>query len=102
VPDFSHSNYPATPLSIGSTLNMDYVQAFVPALNTSPHRWLMAPYIDHSRVRALLESQGYKTISISTNWTITDNVTTDVYLHPAPVMLTDFEGFILDLTLTTV
>lgn len=98
VPAFSHSNYPATPLSIASTLNMDYIQALAPALDKNPHRWLMAPFIDHSRVRALLESQGYKTISISTNWTITDNVTTDVYLHPFPVMLTDFEGFVLDLT----
>ena len=98
VPGSNHSNYPATPLSIASTLNMDYVQAFVPALDQSPHRWLMAPFIDHSRVRALLESLGYKTISLSTNWTITENVTTDLYLRPYPVMLTDFEGFVLDLT----
>jgi hypothetical protein len=98
VPASSHSNYPATPLSIASTLNMDYVQTLVPALDKSPHRWLMTPFIDHSRVRALLEAQGYETISMSTNWTITDNVTTDVYLHPFPVILTDFEGFVMDLT----
>jgi len=98
VPDANHSNYPATPLSIASTLNMDYIQALVPALNNSPQRWLMAPFIDHSRVRAFLEAEGYKTVSLSTNWTITDNVTTDTYLHPFPVMLTDFEGFVLDLT----
>lgn len=98
VPASGHSNYPATPLSIASTLNMDYIQSLVPALDKIPHRWLMAPFIDHSRIRALLESQGYETISISTNWTITDNVTTDRYLHPFPVMLTDFEGFVMDLT----
>src|SRR5687768_3708765 len=98
VPDSSRSNYPATPLSIASTLNMDYIQSLAPALDKTPHRWLMAPFIDHSRTRALLESQGYQTISTSTNWTITDNVTTDQYLHPFPLMLTDFEGFILDLT----
>ena len=98
VPVSNRSNYPATPLSIASTLNMDYIQALAPTLNKSPHRWLMAPFIDHSRVRALLESQGYKTVSLSSNWTISDNVTTDVYLHPFPVMLTDFEGFVLDMT----
>jgi len=98
VPVSNRSNYPVTPLSLASTLNMDYIPAFVPALDNSPQHWLMAPFIDHSRVRALLESQGYKTVAISTNWTITDNVTTDLYLHPFPVMLTDFEGFVLDLT----
>src|SRR6266508_2690371 len=98
VPVSNHSNYPVTPLSLASTLNMDYIPAFVPALDNSPQHWLMAPFIDHSRVRALLESQGYKTVAISTNWTITDNVTTDLYLHPFLVMLTDFEGFVLDLT----
>src|SRR5215211_1693890 len=77
---------------------MDYVQTLVPSLDKSPHRWLMVPFIDHSRVRALLESQGYNTISINTNWTITDNPTTDLYFHPFPLTLTDFEGFVLDLT----
>lgn len=98
VPTFSHSNYPATPLSIASTLNMDYIQSLAPSLGKLPYRWLMAPLIDHSRIRALLESQGYQTVSISTNWTITDNVTTDRYLHPFPVMLTDFEGYVMDMT----
>jgi hypothetical protein len=98
VPTSSHSNYPSTPLSIASTLNMEYIQTLVPALKQLPQRWLMVPFIDHSRTRALLESQGYQTISISTNWTITDNVTTDQYLHPFPVMLTDFEGFVMDMT----
>ena len=98
LPESIHSNYPATPLSLASTLNMEYIQALVPALHESPHRWLMAPLIDHSRTRALLESWGYSTISMSTNWTITDNVTTDRYLQPFPVMLTDFEGFVMDLT----
>jgi hypothetical protein len=98
VPSSSHSNYPATPLSIASTLNMDYIQSLAPALGQTPQRWLMAPFIDHSRIRSVLEAQNYKTISISTNWTITDNVTTDRYLHPLPIMLTDFEGFVMDMT----
>jgi hypothetical protein len=98
VPTSNHSNYPTTPLSIASTLNMDYIQALTPGLENHRERWLMAPFIDHSRVRALLESQGYKTVSISTNWSITDNSTTDLYLYPYPVMLSDFEGFVLDVT----
>ena len=98
IPSSNHSNYPATPLSISSTLNMEYIQTLVPALDKNYQRWLMAPFIDHSRVRALLEALGYQTVSISTNWTITDNPTTDHYFHPRPMMLTDFEGFVLDET----
>jgi hypothetical protein len=98
LPTSSRSNYPSTPLSIASTLNLEYIQTLVPSLDQSPHRWLMAPFIDHSRTRALLELQGYQTVSLSTNWTITDNVTTDRYLQPFPVMLTDFEGFAMDQT----
>jgi hypothetical protein len=58
VPASNHSNYPVTPLSVSSTLNMDYIQAFVSGLDNSSQHWLMAPFIDHSRVRSLLESQG--------------------------------------------
>jgi hypothetical protein len=98
VPVSSVSNYPATHLSIASMLNMDYMGGFSPDLDESYNRWLMSPFIDHSRVRALLEQQGYTTVSISTNWSITDNITTSAYFHPYPVMLSDFEGFILDTT----
>jgi len=98
VPTSSVSNYPATHLSVASTLNMDYIQKFSPGLDASYYRWLMNPFIERSRVRSALEQQGYTTVSISTNWSITDNATTDVYFHPYPVMLNDFEGFILDST----
>lgn len=98
VPAANHSNYPTTHLSLASTLNMEYIQILSPGLEKSYNRWLMAPLIDRSRARALLEKEGYQTISISTNWSITDNTTTDTYYHPYPVMLNDFEGFVLDST----
>ena len=98
VPTAAVSNYPATHLSVASMLNMDYIQNFSPGLEASYQRWLMSPFIDHSRVRAWLETQGYTTVSISTNWSITDNATTNVYYQPYPVILSDFEGFLLDST----
>jgi len=93
-----HSNYPTTHLSVASTLNMEYVQEFAPGLENSYSRWLMKPFIDYSRVRTLLEDEGYQTISVSSNWTITENTTTDMYYHPYPIMLNNFEGFILGST----
>jgi hypothetical protein len=98
VPASNHSNYPATPLSISSTLNMDYIQSLIPALKDTPQRWLLKPFIEQSRVRALLQSQGYQTISLSTDWSLTENNTTDLYLHAFPVMLTEFERFVLGKT----
>ena len=98
VPQAYHSNYPMTHLSLSTTLNMEYLQDFMPGLEQSNSRWLMKPFIDHSRVRTLLEKSGYQTISISSNWTITENTTADAYYHPYPVMLSDFDGFILGST----
>ncbi len=98
IPPSAVSNYPATHLSVASILNMDYVPSFAPRLEQNYQRWLMSPFIDHGRVRAFLEQQGYRTVSISTNWSITDNPTTDLYFQPYPVMLNDFEGFLLDST----
>lgn len=95
VPLNIHSNYAKTAVSVSTTLNMDYVDSLAPGLEDSHFWWLMAPFIDHSRVRATLESQGYTTVSISTGWSLTDNPTTDIYLHPFPVMLTDYERFFL-------
>jgi hypothetical protein len=98
VPPASVSNYPATHLSLASMLNMDYVSAFAPGLEGNYQRWLMSPFIDYSRVRAALEGQGYTTVSISTNWSITDNPTTDFYFQSYPVVLSDFEGFLFNHT----
>lgn len=95
VPANIHSNYAKTAVSVSSTLNMNYVDSYAPGLENSYFWWLMTPFIDHSQVRAVLESQGYKTVSFSTNWSLTDNPTTDMYLHPFPITLTDYEAYFL-------
>lgn len=95
VPDESRANYPKTALSVTSTLNMDYVTSFAPDLQDQPFWWLMSPLLDHSRVRATLEGLGYQTVSLTSDWGITDNPTTDVYLSPKPIVLSDFESQLL-------
>jgi hypothetical protein len=98
VPEDIHSNYAKTATSVSSTLNMDYIDSFAPGLEDSHFWWLMEPFIDHSRVRSILESQGYTTVSLSTGWSMTDNPTTDIYLHPFPIMLTEYERYFLGST----
>jgi hypothetical protein len=80
LPGNNHSNYGMTIPSISSTLNMDYLDSFSPGLENSYFWWLMEPFIDRSRTRAFLESQGYKFISIST-WSLLDNPTEYYTLH---------------------
>ena len=98
VPVASHSNYPKTVLSVTSTLNMDYMDALSPGLQDQPFWWLTAPLMDHSRVRESLEQLDYQTVSITTDWSITDNPTVDVYFSPKSVILSDFESFLLATT----
>lgn len=98
IPDSNHSNYPATTLSIASTLNMDYIQSLAPSIDRNSQRWLINPFIDYSRVRALLDGLGYQTVSLSSNYSPTENDTTDLYLHPYPVILNDFERYLLGST----
>lgn len=100
VPTQSRSNYPKTALSISSTLNMDYISNIVPELQgeSTSYWWLLKPVIRNSRVRAIFEEMGYRSYSVTTGWGITDNPTTDVYLKPSPVIVNDFEAYILNST----
>ncbi|MCC6568398.1 MAG: hypothetical protein IT315_04095 [Anaerolineales bacterium] len=98
VPRQSHSNYSKTALSIPSTLNMNYVDVFAPGLDNSKFWWLTEPFIDHSATISLLESQGYKTVSTATNWSLTDMDLADVHVKAYPVELTDFEQYFLQTT----
>ncbi len=98
LPKESRSNYPKTALSVPSTLNMDYISSIAPGLQDSYYWWLMNPLIDHSQVRTTLEKLGYQSISIMTDWSITDNPTTDAYYHMKPIVLNDFENVFLHAT----
>jgi hypothetical protein len=97
VPGKIHSNYGMTAVSVSSTLNMDYLDSYSPGLENSHFWWLMVPFIDQSRTRTFLESQGYKYISMST-WTMLDKPNATYNSRPFPLMLTDMERYILGAT----
>jgi hypothetical protein len=98
VPINVRSNYPKTVLSVTSTLNMDYVDHFAPQLENSILWWLMSPWLDHNLVRTSLERIGYSSISISTDWSITDNPTSGYYFKSHPIILSDFERYFFSAT----
>jgi len=96
VPTDNHSNYGKTAASLPSTLNMDYVDSFAPGLQDSHFGWLMVPFLNHSRTSAILESQGYKILYLST-WSVTDDLP-NTFSRPYPIMLNDYERYFLGIT----
>ncbi len=91
----AHSNYPRTALSISSTLDMQYINEILPNTQGLKFWWLSEPIINHSRVRASLEGIGYQSISIASNWGITNNESANLYFKPYPILLSDYENFLI-------
>jgi hypothetical protein len=97
----SQSNYGRTELSLGSSLNMQYLQGlnetFIP---TNTARSLLWDSLKHSAVRYNLESMGYKTVGFETGFAWLDLNDADYFMSPPPISsgMTDFEGLFLRTT----
>jgi hypothetical protein len=98
VPEEVLSNYPRTALSISSTLDMQYWESIAPDMENVTYWWPTRPVLEHSRVRASLEAIGYQSVSVASDWQLTNNATTDQYLKPFPVILTQYEDLIVTST----
>jgi hypothetical protein len=68
VASCSQSNYAHTRLSLASTLNMDYIQNFDPALKPDSINIDVKPYLVDSQVRSLFENLGYSTVAFYTEF----------------------------------
>lgn len=101
VPKSVLSNYPRTALSISSTLDMQYWDSISPNMEHVPFWWPTKPVLDHSRVQASLESIGYQSVSIASDWQLSNNTTADYYYKPYPVILTEYENLIIRSTALT-
>jgi hypothetical protein len=101
VAECSQSNYPRTDISLGSSLNMDYLQnlndKFTPKNEDRTQLW---ESILHSAVRYELENAGYKTVAFTSGFAFTEITTADIYLSPSPVWssMTEFETLLLRTT----
>ncbi len=97
----SQSNYPRTDVSLGSSLNLDYLQnlndKFAPKNEDRTQLW---ESILHSTVRYELENAGYKTVAFATGFAFTEVTSADLYLSPSPVWspLTEFEILLIRTT----
>jgi len=102
VAECSQSNYVRTEISLGSSLNMQYLQElsdkFAPE-NTG--RRLLWDSLKHNAVRYNFESLGYETVSVETEFAWLNLSDADHFLSPPPISsgMTEFEGLFMRTTL---
>jgi hypothetical protein len=98
LPPASRSNYLRTIHSLGSSLNMQYLDSISDAMGTSPLWWPLRKTFANNETRKFVESQGYKTAIIASGWDFTTITDTDTYKQPFPIFLNDFEEFFISTT----
>jgi hypothetical protein len=97
----SQSNYPRTDVSLGSSLNLDYLQnlndKFSPKNEDRTQLW---ESILQSTARYELEKAGYKTVAFASGFAFTEITTADIYLSPSPIWtaMTEFETLLIRTT----
>ena len=102
VAECSQSNYVRTEISLGSSLNMQYLQElsdrFAP---DSIKRGLLWDSLKHNAVRYNFESMGYEMVTVDTGFDWLNIKDSDHFLSPPPISsgMTEFEGLFLRTTL---
>ena len=98
----SQSNYVRTEISLGSSLNMMYLQDlddyFAPENISRKKLW---DALKHSAVRYNFESLGYETVAFATGFPFIELYDADHFITPPPFTsgFSDFEGMFLRTTL---
>jgi len=99
VADRSTSNYCFTSLALPTTLNMTYLDAFLPELDPEVNNnvFLMRRFFVENRLIRFLKKQGYRTIAFSSGYVITEVPGYDEYLTPG-WFYDEFQNALLDMT----
>ena len=102
VANCSQSNYVRTEISLGSSLNMQYLQELSDKFSPdSTRRSLLWDSLKHSAVRYNFESMGYETVNFETGFEWLNIEDSDHFLSPPAISsgMTEFEGLFLRTTL---
>jgi hypothetical protein len=102
VAECSQSNYVRTEISLGSSLNMMYLQDLDPAFSPdSIRRARLWDSLKHSAARYNFESMGYKTIGFATGFAWNELEDADIFYSPDSISMgmTEFEVLFLQTTL---
>ena len=88
VADCSLTNYPATEISLSSSLNMAYLQDIAKSLPAGTNfGTAIFSLLKHSQVRTQLEGIGYKTVAFATGYDWIEWKDASLYLEPEFNML---------------
>ncbi len=102
VAECSQSNYVRTEISIGSSLNMMYLQDLDPSFSPdSIKRAKLWDSLKHSAARYNFENMGYKTIGFATGFAWNELEDADIFYTPDSISMgmTEFEVLFLRTTL---
>ena len=102
VAECSQSNYVRTEISVGSSLNMSYLQGLDPAFTPdSIRRRKLWDALKHSAVRYNFKGMGYKTVSFATGFAWSELDDADAFYTPPPFSagMTEFEVLFMQTTL---
>jgi sulfatase-like protein len=102
VADCSQSNYVRTEISLGSSLNMMYLQDLDPAFSPdSTKRARLWDSLKHSATRYNFENMGYKTVGFATGFAWNELEDADIFYSPDSISMgmTEFETLFLRTTL---
>jgi hypothetical protein len=95
VASCSQSNYTRTELSLGSSLNMEYLQSLDPEhfIPENLDRTALWELLQHGSVRQTLEAAGYRTVAFATGFPWSEWPDADEFWEPSPLwnQLTEFE-----------
>ncbi|MFN8435171.1 MAG: hypothetical protein U0V18_14195 [Anaerolineales bacterium] len=97
----SQSNYVRTEISLGSSLNMQYLQELDPAFNPqSIGRKVLWDALKHNAVRYNFDTLGYETINFASGFAWLEISDSDQFISPPPISsgMTEFEGLFLRTT----
>ncbi len=102
VASCSQSNYVRTEVSVGSSLNMQYLQDLDPAFSPDKTtRKLLWDSLKHSAVRYNFETLGYETVNFASGFDWLEIRDVDHFMSPPSISsgMSDFEGLFLRTTL---
>jgi hypothetical protein len=104
VAEHSQSNYSQTTLSLGSSLNYDYLETLGVTIDEDKLvRRDVYSLISDNSIRGYLEERGYKTVAFATGFVWSEFKDAEYFLQPEPgAKLNEFEYLLLQTTMVRI
>jgi sulfatase-like protein len=102
IAEQSTPNYPTTWFSLSSLLNMQYLDDYISVLKNTQAHGPIYDLLQHSEMRLLLQSAGYRFVALPSATFFTRMLDADVYFKMNESSLNEFEGLLLSSTIANI